>query len=177
MDTRILHWIHTHSAPWLDQLFLLTHDVGTFWFLAPLVIAMALWHWHLGHEREAKLWILLGVATFALQDGLKRLVGRARPEFWDRIVNVGPLSFPSGHALSTAALFPLVAWDLTRSAVPKVRAAVMAGAILLAFLVGFGRMYLGVHWPSDVMAGWVLGGTQAYLGARWLRAASRKKKS
>jgi undecaprenyl-diphosphatase len=161
MEAGILHAIHAHAGPVLDRLFLLSADLGTFWFCAPLVLAMAFWHLRRGETAEARLWILAGLSTFLVQEVLKLLAQRARPELWPRLVSPASYSFPSGHALSTATLFPLLAYDLTRARPRAVRVAALAVACALSLFVGFGRLYLGVHWPSDVLAGWAMGAAQA----------------
>ena len=171
MEAGILLSIHAHARPGFDRLFLLSHDLGTFWLCAPLVLAMAFWHFGRGEKGQARLWLLVGLSTYALQELLKRLVDRPRPELWPRLVNESSFSFPSGHALASASLLPLLAYDLTRTKARAVRVAAMATAVALSLLIGFGRLYLGVHWPSDVAAGWAIGAAQALVAIRRLGRA------
>ncbi|WP_156094755.1 phosphatase PAP2 family protein [Nocardia lijiangensis] len=103
------------------------------------------------------------VAVTALGSGLivviaKRLVGRERPPVADRLAVEHSLSYPSGHSTGTFVVVGIVAIVL----IPKLRQPVArAGAALLAVLfvatVGVSRVYLGVHWPTDVLAGWAIG--------------------
>jgi undecaprenyl-diphosphatase len=171
VETRFLLAVHELATPGLDRLFLLSHDLGTVWFCVPLVLAVAFWHWGREEKREARVWILVGLSTYAIQEGVKRLLARPRPELWARLVEAGPHAFPSGHALASATLFPLLAFDLSRGASAAVRAWAMSAAILLSLMVGFGRLYLGLHWPSDVLAGWAVGTAQAVIAVRRLRRA------
>lgn len=89
-----------------------------------------------------------------LVDGLKHWIGRPRPSF-DPLVDLPQsLAYPSGHAANSMTAFLAVAL----LAVPAAyRSAAVITALILAFLIGCSRIYLGVHWPSDVVGGWALG--------------------
>lgn len=167
MERDILLWINRHAAPWLDQSFFLSHLMGTLPFCAALTAAVAGWHLRRHEPRPALLWIVLALSTYALQVGIKALVARDRPELWARLVLTGSSSFPSGHALAGATFYPLLAWSLSRF-VPRPRVAWWFLCIGLGSFVGFGRLYLGVHWPSDVVAGWTMGAGQTIIGLAWL---------
>ena len=81
----------------------------------------------------------------------KLIFGRARPELWESIVSESTYSFPSGHAMaSMATVAALLVLYRRRSALPWIA---MAGVIYV-IAIGFSRLYLGVHYPSDVLAGW-----------------------
>jgi len=109
----------------------------------------------------------VGAAVALIQAGLKELAQRPRPELWPRLIVEGSFSFPSGHAMASAAFYALLARDVAVHRPEWRRQAYTAGA-LLALFVGFGRLYLGVHWPTDVLAGWTLGLTQTLVAARVL---------
>jgi undecaprenyl-diphosphatase len=165
MEERTLLWIHSLASPLWDGLFLISHHVGTVLGNAVLVAAMALWHARRGERHAAAVWVLLGLTTLGLDAGLKLLVGRPRPELWPRLVSVGTYGFPSGHALAAATFYPFAALSLRR-ALPAMSCGVFLVAGLATLWVGLGRLYLGVHWPSDVLAGWLLGLAQFGVGAR-----------
>ncbi|HVJ01508.1 MAG TPA: phosphatase PAP2 family protein [Sphingomonas sp.] len=95
---------------------------------------------------------------------VKALIARSRPDLIDRLMEEASHSFPSGHAANSAIvyltlatlLFPVVrGW--------RMRAFVLGVAMLLVGLIGVSRVYLGVHWPSDVLAGWAFGSCWALL--------------
>lgn len=108
----------------------------------------------------------------ALASLLKLLVERPRPEVVPHLAHVSTLSFPSGHATMSAVTYLTLALLAARF-LPQ-RAAkiyIVALAVGLALLIGVSRLYLGVHWPTDVMAGWCTGFAWAslcWLGARFM---------
>jgi membrane-associated phospholipid phosphatase len=168
VETRILLAIHAFSTPSLDRLFWLSHHMGTFRFWVVVAVLAAVWNWRRGDTAETWLWVGLGLSTLGLIQGIKPLVGRPRPELWPRIVDGTGCSFPSGHALAAVTLFPLLARSLVRAR-PD-RAWIAYGlAFFLALFVSFGRLYLGVHWPTDVLGGWAIGTIQTLVALRLRR--------
>jgi undecaprenyl-diphosphatase len=120
----------------------------------------------------------LGVAaaslgSWSLYSSLKLVFQRLRPDL-PHLVPAGGYSFPSGHATATAALFFTLALVYCRhSGSRSGRVLVLSVAALLTLLVGISRVYLGVHYPSDVVAGWAAGGLLAIVIAMLLRPGSR----
>nr|WP_299907889.1 phosphatase PAP2 family protein [Sphingomonas bacterium] len=103
--------------------------------------------------------VLGGTITGSIAVGIaKALIGRARPELTDHLVQVTSASFPSGHAANSAIIYLTIA-SLVVQIVEERRARlfILAVAVLLVTAIGFSRIYLGVHWPSDVLAGWSFG--------------------
>jgi membrane-associated phospholipid phosphatase len=168
VDLRILLFIHAHASPFLDALARFSHALGTRAFCIALVLSAAFVHRLRGERREAVAWIGIGVSTVTMIEVLKALIMRPRPELWPRLVLQGGSSFPSGHAIASAAFYPLLAWLATR-AHPRLRPAALALAAALAAFVGLGRLYLGLHWPTDVLAGWMLGAAECLVVIAWLR--------
>ncbi|NVO25033.1 phosphatase PAP2 family protein [Donghicola sp. B5-SW-15] len=97
---------------------------------------------------------------------------RPRPDLVSHAVEVSTSSFPSGHSMMSAVTYLTLAVMLARADDrPSIRAFYIVVAAVLAMLVGISRVYLGVHWPSDVLAGWSLGAAWALgvaMVARWL---------
>ncbi len=103
----------------------------------------------------------------------KQIVGRERPALVDHLVEVGSASFPSGHAANSTIIYLTIALVCMQIVRAKAARRLMFGStIALVTTIGFSRIYLGVHWPSDVAAGWAFGSLWALawwaVGA-WLR--------
>lgn len=112
--------------------------------------------------RRARLlagWIAVTVLVAALlQQGIKAAVGRDRPHWQDPVDSAHYAAFPSGHAMSAAVGCGLLLWLLWRASPgPAVRSAAVVAACVSVVGVSFTRVYLGVHWLSDVVAGVALG--------------------
>ena len=113
-------------------------------------------------------WALLLVIAVGggllLASGLKELFDRPRPELVPHIVQVATLSFPSSHAMLSAVTY-LTLGALLARAQPRrrVKAYLLGVGIVLTLLIGSSRVYLGVHWPTDVLAGWCTGAAWAML--------------
>jgi len=118
--------------------------------------------------------VLAGTVTGSIAVALaKTLVGRERPALVDHLVEVSSASFPSGHAANSAIIYLTIA--LVSIQVIPHRAArwfLFGATLLLVTAIGTSRVYLGVHWPSDVLAGWSFGALWAlawWAAGSWLR--------
>ena len=120
-----------------------------------------------GHGARA-LAILIYVSTGSLVVELAKLFfARARPDVVPHAVDVASLSFPSGHAMQASVVYLTLAALFARTQPDRrVRAYVFGLAAIVVLMVGASRVYLGVHWPSDVLAGWALG--IAWASGCWL---------
>ena len=122
------------------------------------------------------LWIyLLTVLGGGLSDLiLKEIFARKRPSIVPHLVDAENFSFPSGHAAMSVVIYISLAFILIYSQINvKLKLYIISTACFLALLVGFSRIYLGVHYPTDVLAGWSLGIFWVSLG--WLLIQTYEK--
>jgi undecaprenyl-diphosphatase len=123
-------------------------------------------------KRRAALFLagaVLGAALLSVL--LKDFFARPRPEIVPHLAPVFSASFPSGHSMLSTALYLTLGAMLTRlQSSSLIKAYIQMWALLLAILVGLSRVYLGVHWPTDVLAGWAAGAAWAALC--WLVAGA-----
>lgn len=128
-------------------------------------------------QRRTRSMVLLLVATGAgamLSSLLKLGFDRPRPELVPHETLVYSASFPSGHSMMSAVVYLTLGALLARVQPGiRIKAYILSLALLLTLLVGVSRVYLGVHWPSDVVAGWAAGAAWAllwWLVARWTQS-------
>lgn len=116
-------------------------------------------------KRATASFVLAAIIGGALISfGLKAIFARPRPDLVAHLVAVDTSSFPSGHAMNSAVVYlTLGALLASTQKSHAVRIYLIAVSIALTLAVGFSRVFLGVHWPSDVIAGWIVGGAWALL--------------
>jgi undecaprenyl-diphosphatase len=127
------------------------------------VVAVLAFLFH-GKRRHALVLAITALAAQACSEGLKSLYGRPRPDLVPHGSYVYSGSFPSGHAMLSAAIYLTLAVLISSVETrPATRTLAFVVAILLMFVIGVSRVYLGVHWPSDVLAGWCAGAAWALM--------------
>ena len=133
--------------------------------------------WLLYRRQRAEAgWIAVSlIGATLISNSLKYAIGRPRPALVPHLAQVTDPSFPSGHSLVSAALYLTLALMLAEGARSRAaRSAIVGFGVLLVVLIGCSRVYLGVHWPSDVLGGWSFGTAWAlavFAANRWLRRA------
>ncbi|MFE6974359.1 phosphatase PAP2 family protein [Streptomyces sp. NPDC057682] len=144
----------------------LTDWVWDPWTMRALIAVVAVVLWWRG-ARLLAVWVAVtAVVANVLQQALKAAVGRPRPHWPDPVDSAHYAAFPSGHAMTATVSCGLLVWLVHRSGAGRgVRWTVLGLAVLSVLGVGLTRLYLGVHWPSDVLGGWLLGAALAALAA------------
>lgn len=136
--------------------------LGGYAILTPLVVFVALYLWIRERWQPAVLVIVATVGGVILSSLMKSYFARPRPELVPHAAVVLTKSFPSGHAMMAAITYLTLGAVLAESEKNSaLRVFFLGVGIVLALLVGISRIYLGVHWPTDVLAGWVAGAVWA----------------
>ncbi len=172
-DGAITGWVRADITPGLTSWMILITDLGSLDFATALAAFTVLLLFARREWGEGLGVAAASLGSWLLYSSLKLIFQRPRPDL-PHLVPAGGYSFPSGHATATAALFFTLALVYCRhSGSRSGRVLVLSIAALLALLVGISRVYLGVHYPSDVVAGWAAGGLLAIVIAMLLRPGSR----
>lgn len=169
-DEAVLMMFRDPAAPeiapgpaWLAEAIRDITALGSFSVLGILTVGVVL-HLVLTGAARTGLLVALSVAGGTLiSTGLKALFDRPRPELFDTL-HVFTASFPSGHATISAVVYLTIGVLLAeRASTWPARLLYLGGAVALTVLIGLSRIYFGVHYPTDVLAGWSLGGAWALL--------------
>ena len=157
-DSDVTRWFVDHRTPtWTDAMRVITW-LGSSWVVVPLAVVVVL-VLLIGRRRWLALFLALAVSGASLLSALsKDVIGRDRPPIDIRLQQAHSSSFPSGHSTQAAATYFALAIVVTvLSESRALRAVTWLAATLIVFLVGMSRVYLGMHWATDVFGGWLLG--------------------
>jgi undecaprenyl-diphosphatase len=159
---------------WFEEMMRDITALGSTGVLAIMVLAVTGFLF-VSRKAHAALTVLVAVLGGVLvSQAMKWAYARPRPELVPHGAEVYTASFPSGHAMMSAVVYLTLGALLARTQSGQgVKAYVLSIAVILTVLVGASRVYLGVHWPTDVLAGWVLGAVWAllcWLAMLWLQA-------
>jgi undecaprenyl-diphosphatase len=155
LDRALLTILYAGDRPDYAAAARIVTELGGWRVLVPLTAAGALWLLLARRFRDAALLLLITLGGRALVELQKEQMGRLRPEDQEHLVAVQSFAFPSAHAANMTMVGLSLALLLVRT-FPQ-RAVALWCAVWLALIVGTSRVVLGVHWPSDVIAGWAFG--------------------
>lgn len=157
-DDTVLRWIGEHRPIALEPVILEITFLGTGTVVTMIVAVSALFLWLSRHRYSAALLLIATLGGILLNNLLKAGFGRPRPQIFEWSSHALSSSFPSGHAMSAAVVYGTVAYLAARLQRKHWhRVLTMVGAALVILAIGGTRLYLGVHYPSDVLAGIIIG--------------------
>jgi membrane-associated phospholipid phosphatase len=160
-DLAILTAIHSTAQPWLDQLAQNLTQLGTKWGVFPATVLVSGKLLYNQRWRALIYWLMAIVGGGLLNCAAKLWLHRVRPSLWD-YPQLSDFSFPSGHAMLSLMFVLALSWLTMHQ--PWNRWVWLVGGLFVG-MIGWTRLYLGVHYPSDVLGGWM-------LGAAWVIAVS-----
>lgn len=174
-DRAVIQGLRDSANPWLERVMIDVTALGggpLLTIITSIVVAYLL---------VVKRWGTAAFVAIAIAGGgvanelLKSTFQRARPDVVAHLADSYSTSFPSGHAMNSALTYLTLAALLARTQKSRrVRIFLLLVAVALTLAVGFSRVYLGVHWPTDVIAGWSIGATWALMFALIAHALQRR---
>ena len=171
LDEAVLRYIQTHQTPLLDKAMLEITFMGTGLIVLTIVLVAGMFLWLTKHKHSALLLIVATIGGILLNGLLKAGFDRPRPGVFEWKQHTVSSSFPSGHAMSAATVYMTVAYLAARLQRRHLsRVLTLCAAVVVVLLIALSRLYLGVHYPSDVAAGVVIGIAWAALCMAMLEA-------
>jgi undecaprenyl-diphosphatase len=157
-DESVIRWLGAHHTSTLDAIMVEITALGTGVVVMMIVAVAALFLVLTEHKYSAILLVASAAGGIVLDGVLKLGFNRPRPSIFVPAVHTVSSSFPSGHAMSAAVVYTTVAYLAARLHKRRwARWLVMMTAFVVIALISFSRLYLGVHYPSDVLAGIAIG--------------------
>jgi undecaprenyl-diphosphatase len=159
LDTRVADRLHewVQDSPGLVTALKVVTNFGSTWWLTLLVVIAAVALLRQGRRRTALFLVFTSITTGLLIRLLKALVGRDRPSLLDPVASAAGESFPSGHAMGATAVYGALLVVFAPRMSPGQRRVALASYLVLVASICFTRLALGVHYITDVVAGFVLG--------------------
>ena len=156
IDRSILLTLARLHTPLLDRVMVGITFLGEPSFLLIICLGVGSWLLYRRQRSAATTLAIAGIGAIGLNFLLKNLFARTRPLLWQRIVDVTNYSFPSGHAMISLVIYGMLGY-LLATRFKRWWRSIFTVTILLIAAIGFSRLYLGVHWPTDVLAGYAAG--------------------
>lgn len=152
-DSAILEWLNTLATPELDRVMVILTNLGGVVAISSLTGALIIYLLY-KRRKYAALMMAFGVGGAAVINLiLKSIFERTRPDLWTQIITEVSFSFPSGHAMGSSALALSIILILWRT---KWRTISIVIGSFYVLIIGLTRLYLGVHYPTDVIGGWLM---------------------
>lgn len=175
VDSPVTGWLVAHRTPALTQVMRVVTEFGSAWFVisllvvATVVVVVRRW------SRSVVLVPVLSAAgTTFLVTVVKLMIARPRPSVGSVVAVANGFSFPSGHSAQAVATYGALAWLVARGLAGRSsRVAAWLAAAVMVLLIGVSRMYLGVHWLSDVIGGYTIGACWLVLVVTAVTATQR----
>jgi membrane-associated phospholipid phosphatase len=156
LDRSSLLWIHQFANPTLDAVMLFITALADPPMVITVFITTIIW---LGIKRryaDVARFVTVCVGGVLINQVMKLFFAKPRPELWTRLITEHSFSFPSGHAVGSMVVYGFIAYILGRELL-QYKGYIYPTASILIIAIGFSRLYLGVHYPTDIIAGYGVG--------------------
>jgi membrane-associated phospholipid phosphatase len=154
-DNAVRAWFLAHQNPTLYKIAAVLTWIGSPTVMVIVAIVASVWFYRSRGRSKAGVIVAAPAAGGLLAGGMKLLYGRARPA-GAALINERTFAFPSGHAATSAAVMVTLCYVLARERIISWPVAIVIGGIV-PLIVGLTRLYLDVHWTTDVVGGWTVG--------------------
>lgn len=155
-DTVIREWVYSLRSSLLNGVFITITYMGNWQTITVLALILLI-----VPKTRRKIGIpfaVISLASTGIYKLVKEIFQRPRPELAARLIEQGGYSFPSGHSMNCIVCYGILIYLIRRYCTDKKTADILTGFLsLLIFLIGFSRVYVGVHFPTDILGGWSLG--------------------
>lgn len=156
-DVKLLEFFHKTTDPAILRFMKVVSYLGAEKFLVPAMLIIIVFNLVKKKMNEATFLIVNTLGSFGLNSLIKQIFQRTRP-FDFSLVKQGGLSYPSGHSMVVMSMYLAIFYLLTRNQEDKNKRILIGGLIgSYIALMGVSRMYLGVHWPTDIIGGYICG--------------------
>jgi undecaprenyl-diphosphatase len=175
-DLQVSVWLHTHGSPVFSAFLLAVSQLHSTIGITVMTLVVAIYLWRHGDRYWVASLVLAVPGGMLLNVALKQVFQRARPVWDDPLLTLASNSFPSGHAAGATLFYGfLAAYMIWRMKHAAARALAVTGCVLMILLVSFSRVYLGVHFLSDVLAAISLSTAWLVLSLIAVRAVAKRR--
>lgn len=162
-DIVVLEYIHNNISPFILIIMKFMSFIGSAYFIIPIMAIILAYNYKNKKYYQSKLLLLATAGSWILNYILKQVFGRIRPLDYF-LVDQGGFSYPSGHTMVATTFYFTIAYLLARRIEDKgKKKTYFLLAAIAIFFMGLSRVYLGVHWPTDILGGFLMGYISYYL--------------
>jgi undecaprenyl-diphosphatase len=172
-DTAWIYWVHGYANPSLDAMMLTITQLADARVVVVIVALTLGVLWWRNHRSEAKIFAMACLGAFILNNGMKLFFAKPRPHIFPSLISETSFSFPSGHALGGFVMYGFLAYLLSAH-FPKFSKSIYTLAVITIAAIGLSRIYIGVHWPTDIIAGYGVGYIWLMLCITMLKLQTRQ---
>jgi membrane-associated phospholipid phosphatase len=156
LDRSALLWIHQFANPQLDGVMLLITSIGDPPTIIAIFVSTIAWLVIKRRYTEGIQFFIVCAGGLLINQAMKLFFAKPRPELWTRLITEHSFSFPSGHAVGSMVVYGFIAYILAKELFIYQKYIYFTASILIV-AIGFSRLYLGVHYPTDIIAGYGVG--------------------